>query len=41
VADLDESNAALRVAQRFHDAVDAISGETENHFDAPIFEVVD
>lgn len=36
VPDLDEADAVLTLAERFHDAVDAIARDAEDHFDSPI-----
>jgi hypothetical protein len=41
VADLDEPDLLPPRAERLHDAVDAVAGQAENHFDAPVTEGLD
>lgn len=36
VAHLDKTDTLSALAQRFHNAVNAVAGKTENHFDPPI-----
>ena len=36
MADLDKANLLLVLPQRFHDAIDAIAGQAENDFHAPV-----
>src|SRR5690242_15670182 len=38
---VNETNFVLALAQRLHQAVDAIAGQSENNFDAPIDEAFD
>ena len=40
MADLDEPNTILPSAERFHDAVDAVAGQTEHDFDTPALDRV-
>src|SRR5438552_14691855 len=41
VAYLDEAHVVLTLAQRFHDAVDAVAGEPEDHLDSPVEQRID
>ena len=41
VAHLDETNFVLPLAQRFHEAVDAITGQAKDGVDAPLDQAVD
>src|SRR5207247_1896519 len=41
MADLDESDRVLFLAERLHDAVDAVAGESEDRVDAPFLKHVD
>src|SRR5438874_6279013 len=38
---LYEANRILPFAERFHDAVDAVAGQTEHHVDTPLLDRVD
>src|SRR6185295_12961318 len=40
VTDLDEADAILALAQRFHDAVDPVAWQAEHHADVPIEQAI-
>ena len=41
VPHLDEADLVLALAQRLHDAVDAVAGEAEDHLHAPVHDRFD
>ena len=41
MAHLYESDGIFSLAQRFHDAVDSVSGQSENYINSPVVDRVD